>query len=83
MTMMYTRVPSGIKERASLFFSSLAHSGSGSKSAGAGGNANPVYNLLPDILSALCREEGLREEQFRIIMGELLQYVKVGGLKLI
>jgi cytosine/adenosine deaminase-related metal-dependent hydrolase len=78
--------PADIKARALLFFDSLSRSGTGSArssaSAVAGASAsNPVYNLLPDMLSALVREPGLREEQFRGIMAVLLlmEYVKVGG----
>jgi len=74
-------------DRAVLFFESLAASGSGSSrsagSAAAGASAsNPVYNLLPDCLSALLakREPPLQEEQMRTIMAQLLAYVnKVGG----
>ncbi|GBF99009.1 hypothetical protein Rsub_11813 [Raphidocelis subcapitata] len=70
-----------IAARARLFFSQLAKSGTGSArasaSAAAGASAaNPVYNLLPDMLSALCREQGLSDGEFREIMGELLPYVK-------
>jgi hypothetical protein len=54
--------PPGIQARARLFFSQLAKTGTGStkaaSSAAAGASAaNPVYNLLPDMLSALCREQ--------------------------
>jgi hypothetical protein len=59
--------PAGIQARARLFFSQLARSGTGGGGRGGGGGAaasaaagasaaNPVYNLLPDMLSALCRE---------------------------
>jgi hypothetical protein len=72
-------------DRAVLFFDNLAQSGSGSSrtagSAAAGASAaNPVYNLLPDCLSALLAKEGppLREEQMHAIMTQLLGYVKVG-----
>lgn len=67
-----------------LFFESLAASGSGSSrsagSAAAGASAaNPVYNLLPDCLSALLAKADppLREEQMQVIMSQLLGYVKV------
>jgi hypothetical protein len=71
-----------LASRASLFFESLSKSGTGSSrasaSAAAGASAaNPVYNLLPDVLSMLMREKGLGEEAFHTIMRELLQYVKV------
>ncbi len=54
--------PPGIQARARLFFNQLSKSGTGSArgsaSAAAGASAaNPVYNLLPDMLSALCREK--------------------------
>jgi hypothetical protein len=71
-------------DRAVLFFESLAASGSGSSrsagSAAAGASAaNPVYNLLPDCLSALLAKADppLREEQMQVIMSQLLGYVKV------
>lgn len=73
-------------DRAVLFFESLAASGSGSSrsagSAAAGASAaNPVYNLLPDCLSALLAKDNppLLEEQMQVIMTQLLAYVKVGG----
>lgn len=73
-----------IIDRAVLFFESLAKTGSGSTrsaSAAAGASAaNPVYNLLPDCLSALLKDERLREEQLQVIMGQLLAYVKVGAV---
>ena len=72
-------------DRAVLFFESLAASGSGSSrsagSAAAGASAaNPVYNLLPDCLSALLAKDNppLLEEQIQVIMTQLLAYVKVG-----
>lgn len=36
---------------------------------------NPVYNLLPDILSSLGGEPGLEPQGFQEIMRHLLQYV--------
>lgn len=38
-------------------------------------NVNPIYNLLPDILSALGAEAGLPEVSFQAIMGVLLGYI--------
>jgi hypothetical protein len=50
----------------------------GSSSAAAGASAtNPVYNLLPDCLSALLAMPVLREEQLTAVLGVLLGYVKV------
>jgi hypothetical protein len=75
-------------DRAVLFFESLAASGSGSSrsagSAAAGASAaNPVYNLLPDCLSALLTKDNppLLEEQMQVIMTQLLAYVKVSVLQ--
>jgi hypothetical protein len=77
--------PAELVDRAVLFFDNLAQSGSGTSrtagSAAAGASAaNPVYNLLPDCLSALLAKEDppLREEQMQAIMTQLLGYVKVG-----
>jgi condensin complex subunit 1 len=47
-----------------------------SGSAGAAAATNPVYNLLPDILSALCRDESFPEDKFATVMSLLLGYVR-------
>ena len=78
----YIHLDADLANRASLFFESLAKSGTGSSrasaSASAGASAtNPVYNLLPDMLSTLMREKGLVDGDFQEIMKQLLQYVKV------
>ena len=39
-------------------------------------NTNPIYNLLPDILSALSADGDLPAEQFQAIMHALLEYIK-------
>ncbi len=36
---------------------------------------NPIYNLLPDILSALGADGGLAEASFQNIMAVLLSYI--------
>ncbi len=38
-------------------------------------NVNPIYNLLPDILSALGAEAALPEASFQAIMAVLLGYI--------
>lgn len=49
------------------FFATLAQRSSGTRSG-----SNPIYNLLPDIMSALVREPSLDQAGFEAIM-------KVGG----
>ena len=39
-------------------------------------NANPIYNLLPDILSSLSADADLPAEVFQAIMHDLLVYIK-------
>ncbi|KAF5843603.1 hypothetical protein DUNSADRAFT_12866 [Dunaliella salina] len=53
------------------FFATLAQ-----RSSGARGGSNPIYNLLPDIMSALVREPTLDAAGFTAIMEVLLPYVK-------
>lgn len=38
-------------------------------------NVNPIYNLLPDMLSSLGAEASLTESSFQAIMTTLLGYV--------
>ena len=38
-------------------------------------NVNPIYNLLPDILSALGADGGLADTSFQKIMSVLLSYI--------
>ena len=39
-------------------------------------NANPIYNLLPDILSSLSTDADLPPAEFQAIMHALLEYIK-------
>ena len=50
--------------------------GGAAGSAGASAATNPVYNLLPDILSSLCRDATFSEDKFATVMSLLLSYVK-------
>lgn len=56
-------VPLQIQDWAKRFFTTLAK-----RSAGARGGTNPIYNLLPDVLSALSHEASLPPNGFQIIM---------------
>jgi hypothetical protein len=61
------------------FFTTLAH-----RSAGAKSGTNPIYNLLPDVMSALAREPGLSQADILHIMQVCACVVMVvgGGLLL-
>ncbi|GFH30542.1 condensin complex subunit 1, partial [Haematococcus lacustris] len=60
-----------LREWTRRFFTTLASRTSGSRNG-----TNPVYNLLPDILSALTREPELSVEGLHQIMKVLLPFVK-------
>lgn len=58
----------GIQGLTKLFFQSL------SEKKGAGGT-NPIYNLLPDMLSSLSADPALPQEDFRRILAHLLGFI--------
>jgi hypothetical protein len=52
-----------LREWSQRFFTTLAK-----RTTGARGGTNPIYNLLPDMLSVLIHEPDLTEAQFMQIM---------------